>query len=131
VTLAAKSPRRSGIPVIIGGNSDAALSRAGRLGDGWAGIDLSPIETDSRVRTFRTICADLKRESQKMVVSMRKRVEVEGSRGAASIDKMRSEIVEYARAGVNLLIFDVLNLGNPTAAIERLAERVLDAAADV
>ena len=35
----APSPR---IPVIVGGRSDAAVSRAARLGDGWLGIWVSP-----------------------------------------------------------------------------------------
>src|SRR6266516_6561997 len=30
------------IPIIVGGRSDAAVSRAGRLGDGWLGIWTSP-----------------------------------------------------------------------------------------
>ena len=30
------------IPIIVGGRSDAAVSRAGRLGDGWLGIWASP-----------------------------------------------------------------------------------------
>jgi alkanesulfonate monooxygenase SsuD/methylene tetrahydromethanopterin reductase-like flavin-dependent oxidoreductase (luciferase family) len=30
------------IPVVVGGRSDAALRRAGRLGDGWLGIWVSP-----------------------------------------------------------------------------------------
>ena len=30
------------IPLIVGGRSDAAISRAGRLGDGWLGIWVSP-----------------------------------------------------------------------------------------
>lgn len=35
----APSPR---IPLIVGGRSDAAIKRAGRLGDGWLGIWVSP-----------------------------------------------------------------------------------------
>ena len=35
----APSPR---IPLIVGGRSDAAVSRVGRLGDGWLGIWVSP-----------------------------------------------------------------------------------------
>jgi alkanesulfonate monooxygenase SsuD/methylene tetrahydromethanopterin reductase-like flavin-dependent oxidoreductase (luciferase family) len=35
----APSPR---IPLIVGGRSDAAVSRAARLGDGWLGIWVSP-----------------------------------------------------------------------------------------
>ena len=30
------------IPIIVGGRSDAAIRRAGRLGDGWLGIWNSP-----------------------------------------------------------------------------------------
>jgi len=30
------------IPVVVGGRSDAAIKRAGRLGDGWLGIWNSP-----------------------------------------------------------------------------------------
>jgi alkanesulfonate monooxygenase SsuD/methylene tetrahydromethanopterin reductase-like flavin-dependent oxidoreductase (luciferase family) len=37
--LPAPSPR---IPLIVGGRSDAAVSRAARLGDGWLGIWISP-----------------------------------------------------------------------------------------
>ena len=36
------SPAPPAVPVIIGGRSDAAIRRAGRLGDGWLGIWNSP-----------------------------------------------------------------------------------------
>jgi alkanesulfonate monooxygenase SsuD/methylene tetrahydromethanopterin reductase-like flavin-dependent oxidoreductase (luciferase family) len=39
VIVPAPSPR---IPLIVGGRSDAAVSRAARLGDGWLGIWVSP-----------------------------------------------------------------------------------------
>ena len=35
-------PPAAAIPIIIGGRSDAAIRRAGRLGDGWLGIWASP-----------------------------------------------------------------------------------------
>ena len=35
-------PPAPGIPIIVGGRSDAAIRRAGRLGDGWLGIWNSP-----------------------------------------------------------------------------------------
>ncbi|HEY7008484.1 MAG TPA: LLM class flavin-dependent oxidoreductase [Jatrophihabitantaceae bacterium] len=37
--VSAPSPR---IPLIVGGRSDAAISRAARLGDGWLGVWVSP-----------------------------------------------------------------------------------------
>jgi alkanesulfonate monooxygenase SsuD/methylene tetrahydromethanopterin reductase-like flavin-dependent oxidoreductase (luciferase family) len=33
---------RPPIPILVGGRSDAALARAGRLGDGWIGVWVSP-----------------------------------------------------------------------------------------
>lgn len=46
-----------GVPMIVGGRSDAALKRAGRYGDGWIGIWNSPrrmAEARERVREFAT-----------------------------------------------------------------------------
>jgi alkanesulfonate monooxygenase SsuD/methylene tetrahydromethanopterin reductase-like flavin-dependent oxidoreductase (luciferase family) len=49
----APSPR---IPLIVGGRSDAAVSRAARLGDGWLGIWVSP-------RRFSTVRDQIAREA--------------------------------------------------------------------
>ena len=43
--LPAQPARPGGPPVLIGGNSDAALDRVVALGDGWLGADLGPAET--------------------------------------------------------------------------------------
>ena len=40
-TVIAPAPTQA-VPIIIGGRSDAAIKRAGRLGDGWLGIWNSP-----------------------------------------------------------------------------------------
>ncbi len=55
-------PTRGGIPVLVGGNSDAALARAAAWGDGWYGFDLSVDETTDRVQTLRTLCAERGRD---------------------------------------------------------------------
>ena len=39
------------IPLVVGGRSDAALRRAGRLGDGWLGIWNSPSRCAEAIRT--------------------------------------------------------------------------------
>ena len=49
----APSPR---IPLIVGGRSDGAVSRAARLGDGWLGIWVSP-------RRYATVCDQITREA--------------------------------------------------------------------
>src|SRR5207247_6802981 len=40
IVLASHPSRPGGPPIMIGGNSDAALRRAGRLGDGWLGFEV-------------------------------------------------------------------------------------------
>jgi probable F420-dependent oxidoreductase len=57
-----KPVREHGIPVLVGGNSDAALTRAARWGDGWYGFNLSLSETAERIDTLRHICAQAGRD---------------------------------------------------------------------
>jgi probable F420-dependent oxidoreductase len=50
-------PRRQGrIPVILGGNSDAALDRVAAYGDGWYGFNLALDELPERLGALRTRC---------------------------------------------------------------------------
>lgn len=37
-----RPPPRPAVPIVIGGRSEAAIRRAGRMGDGWLGIWVSP-----------------------------------------------------------------------------------------
>jgi alkanesulfonate monooxygenase SsuD/methylene tetrahydromethanopterin reductase-like flavin-dependent oxidoreductase (luciferase family) len=53
VILPAPSPP---VPLIVGGRSDAAVSRAARLGDGWLGIWVSP-------RRFASVVEQITREA--------------------------------------------------------------------
>jgi alkanesulfonate monooxygenase SsuD/methylene tetrahydromethanopterin reductase-like flavin-dependent oxidoreductase (luciferase family) len=49
-TVIAPAPAQA-VPIIIGGRSDAAIRRAGRLGDGWLGIWNSPRRFAAAVQT--------------------------------------------------------------------------------
>ena len=55
----APSPR---IPLIVGGRSDAAVSRAARLGDGWLGIWVSPRRFGSVVEQITQEAGDTGRD---------------------------------------------------------------------
>ena len=46
------------VPIVIGGRSDAAIRRAGRLGDGWLGVWCS-------ARRFADVCAQVESEGEK------------------------------------------------------------------
>lgn len=49
------------IPIIVGGRSDAALRRAGRLGDGWFGIWVSASRYGQSVEAMAAAAADVGR----------------------------------------------------------------------
>jgi probable F420-dependent oxidoreductase len=49
-------PRRHGVPVVFGGNSDGALRRVAEHGDGWYGFNVSLDELPGRLGVLRTAC---------------------------------------------------------------------------
>jgi alkanesulfonate monooxygenase SsuD/methylene tetrahydromethanopterin reductase-like flavin-dependent oxidoreductase (luciferase family) len=51
------------IPVLVGGRSDAALARAGRLGDGWLALWVSPRRFAEGVRLVAAAAAEAGRQS--------------------------------------------------------------------
>ena len=56
-------PRRGGVPVIVGGNSDAALRRVVQWGDGWYGYNLPDVEEVAvRVSLLRGLCRGAQRD---------------------------------------------------------------------
>jgi len=58
-----KPVRGRQIPVVVGGNSDAALRRAARLGDGWYGFNLPGIEAvRERLKVLEGLCRDHDRD---------------------------------------------------------------------
>jgi probable F420-dependent oxidoreductase len=50
-------PARGRIPIIVGGESDAALRRAAEYGDGWYGFNLGIAEVSERIRRLREFIA--------------------------------------------------------------------------
>lgn len=58
-----KPVRGAGLPVILGGNSDAALRRVAAWGDGWYGFNLADVgEVADRVGALRRFCAEAGRD---------------------------------------------------------------------
>jgi alkanesulfonate monooxygenase SsuD/methylene tetrahydromethanopterin reductase-like flavin-dependent oxidoreductase (luciferase family) len=50
-----------GVPILVGGRSDAAIRRAGRLGDGWYGIWVSPGRYADAIAHMHDVAGDLRR----------------------------------------------------------------------
>jgi probable F420-dependent oxidoreductase len=56
-------PTAGAIPVIIGGNGDAALARIARCGDGWYGFNLADVAAvGDRLDELRRRCAEVDRD---------------------------------------------------------------------
>ena len=97
-----KPVQEGGIPICVGGHSDAALRRTARYGAGWYGINLSPIESKEMVSRLKDFM-----EAEGRSIS-----ELEIHIGAVN-DRMEASMVEaYAEAGVTQLLIPFLRQGS-------------------
>ena len=103
-----KPVRDTGIPIIVGGNSDAALRRVARTGDGWYGFNLADIaHATERIRQLRTLCYTAGRDPSELeiVVALDHRLDPKDHR-------------ELARVGVDELVLVASPPADPTQADE-------------
>jgi probable F420-dependent oxidoreductase len=111
-----------GIPVWIGGHTDAALRRAARLGDGWHPIGnrppamLPPGEYAAAVRKLHGWAHEAGRDPKSITLSLRVPMEVraKGLRPPAgerplfqgTADQILGDVRSYAQVGVTHFVFD-------------------------
>ncbi|MGP4055274.1 LLM class F420-dependent oxidoreductase [Mycobacterium sp. 4D054] len=85
-------PHGRSIPIMLGGNSDAALRRVAEWGDGWYGFNLADVEeAASRVSKLRALCREMGRDPTdlKVAVALRDPVPADAGRLAdAGIDEL-------------------------------------------
>lgn len=60
-TITPRPWQKKGPPIWIGGRSEAALRRTGRLGDGWLVSSVSPPEVEAGINAIRRYAADANR----------------------------------------------------------------------
>lgn len=59
------------IPVMIGGNSDAALRRVARFGDGWYGFNLAGVDgVRERIATLEQMCREQQRDMSELQLAV-------------------------------------------------------------
>lgn len=58
-----KPPQGAGLPIVFGGDSEAALRRSARLGNGWLGTWCTPETTRAYVEQLESLLVDYGRES--------------------------------------------------------------------
>ena len=102
------------IPLLIGGHSDVALGRAGRLGDGWlAQQSLNELQPDELVSGRRAMLASAERAGRDPG-RLRLVLRIVDSAGRA--DELAAALPALARAGVSEVIVDLRWDGSDQAA---------------
>ncbi|HLH83830.1 MAG TPA: LLM class F420-dependent oxidoreductase, partial [Trebonia sp.] len=101
------------IPIVMGGNSDAALDRAAAFADGWYGFNLPAAAVAGRVGTLAALCARRGRAPGELTIAV------------ALSDASPALLPSLAGAGVTELVV----VGTPPAAPDAAAAWVADLAA--
>ena len=113
-------PVQKTIPIWIGGHSQAALKRAGQLGDGWhpiGGVPTIPLEPEDVKKDFATLseyAVKAGRDPKTIHVALKgslfdkeKKIAERRRRFMGEAEEIAGDIREYGAAGVNTMIFDV------------------------
>jgi len=137
-----KPVQPGGIPIWIGGHTDAALRRAARLGDGWHPIGLRPPallypdDYATRVKQLHVYAQQAGRDPKAITLSFRAPMEVRGPRDRApggerplfqgTAAEVAADIRRYQALGVTHFVFDPVrpDLGKVLASMERFAHDV-------
>ena len=140
-----KPAQPGGIPVWVGGHTDAALRRTATLGDGWhpiglrSSIRLAPEEYAASARRIQTLAREAGRDPKSITLSLRVPMEVRSKQLKApagerpffqgTAEQIAADIRAYAAAGVTHLVFDSTHqeLGAVLANLDRFAKDVMPA----
>ena len=124
----------SKVPVVIGGASDAALRRAGGLGDGYHATRTGPAEFARRIPIIRAAAEKAGRPMPRL--SARVSVTAEESSGngyalAGDAAAIKAEVLAFETTGVEelALAFEPTEPERLVAALERFDEEVVKATA--
>lgn len=117
-------PLNGGIPIWIGGNSDAALRRVASLGDGWVPMgSFSPGELKAKVETIRKRARRLDRDPAEISISCNIQFSLDDLKGGSAID----EIERYASSGASQILprFDYSSASQLLEFMDQFASSIL------
>lgn len=92
-------PRDGTVPIVLGGNTDPAVRRAGRIADGWFPYTISPDDFASQVELLRTTSRDAGRDPSSIEITV-----WPGSYDFTA-DRDAAFVRAYVEAGADRLIF--------------------------
>ncbi len=102
-------PVQKSIPIWVGGNSDSAIERAERLGDGWHPVGVDPTRLAEGARRLRK--SGQKTVSVRMTVDVRKKredyVSADGGKRltiSGTSEQMGKRLEEYRESGLDHLV---------------------------
>ena len=117
-----KPAQRGGIPIWIGGHTDAAARRAGALGDAWHPIGLRPPATlfpdeyAAKAKQVRAAAQRAGRDPRSVRLTLRCPMQVRGPRAKAAAgerplfqgtaEEVAGDVRRYAAVGVSHFVFD-------------------------
>ena len=138
-----KPVRPGGIPVWVGGHTDAALRRTATLGDGWhpigmrSSIRLAPEDYATSARRIHTLAREAGRDPKAITLSLRVPMEVRPRQAKApagdrplfqgTAEQVTADIRAYAAIGVTHFVFDSTHqdMSAVLANMERFAKDVM------
>jgi probable F420-dependent oxidoreductase len=142
VVFLPKPVQKGGIPIWIGGHTDAAIRRAGTLGDGWHPIGLRPPallppeEYADKVKQLRAWAERAGRKPDAVTLTFRVPMEVWPRRAKppagdrqmfqGTADQVMADVRRYQALGVTHFVFDfpAPDQKRALATMERFAEEV-------
>lgn len=142
VSALPKPRQKGGIPIWIGGHTDAALRRTGELADAWHPIGmrppamLLPDEYAEKVKIIRGWARKAGRDPKDIALSLRVPLELAPKRGAGTVSDQpgfrgsASDVIRriksYQALGVSHFVFDLapVELKGQLALMERFATEV-------
>jgi probable F420-dependent oxidoreductase len=117
------------LPILVGGGSDAALARAGRLGDGWQATAAGPDVVSQRMEKVRVAAEAAGRPMPRLSARVRVRLGETTGQGYAlrgSAEQAAADVRAFADLGVEhlALAFEPTDATGITAAVERFSSEV-------